>query len=364
MEQDSSIKKAIKSAYFEPESSSAFSGLNTVYQRAKQLDRRVKRGDVEKFLQGEKTYTLHRPVRTHFKRLKTVPTGLNTDWQCDLSDFQKVSQANKGYRYLLVCIDVLSRLITVAPTKSKNSRDMIEAFNLIFGKAGVRPTKLYSDMGLEFQAKPMLAYFEGLGIQKRVMYSPGFHAGVVERSQRTIKGRLYRYFTANNTTKWVDVIDKIVEGINNTVNRTIGVSPSSVNHENSMALLNKVYKNNKFDNKHPKFSKGDYVRIDKEKGVFGKYYLPNFTEEIFRIAAVKHTNPTHYKIEDLEGEIIRGVFYEVELSKTQLEPNSRLGEVIRERESRSSGETEFLIHWIGEPSANDEWLDKDKFALL
>jgi hypothetical protein len=356
MEQNTSVNKAIRRAYFE--SDAAYSGLESVYKEARRLDKNVTRAAVKNYLQGEETYTLHRPQRHLFPRLRTIPTGLNTDWQCDLADFQKVSGKNQGFRYLLVCIDVLSRKIRVAPTKSKTSRDMIPAFDKIFAE-GHRPMKLYSDQGLEFQARPMLEYFERLGIQKRLMYSPGFHAGVVERSQRTIKGRLYRYFTQNRTVRWVDVIDRIVEGINNTVNRTNGVAPNAVTAENSQALLGKVYKQ-PLRHAEPKFQLDDYVRIDKEKGVFGKYYLPNFTEEIFRIAAVKRTQPPHYKIVDLQGEEIRGVFYETELSKVSAEPNQRIGEVLKQQGKR------FLIHWIGEEEGKDEWIEEgsDKFALL
>jgi hypothetical protein len=354
MEQNSSINKAIRQTYFE--SDAAYSGLDTVYKHARRLDKNVTRADVKNYLQGERTYTLHRPQRHHYPRLRTIPTGWNTDWQCDLSDFQKVANKNNGFRYLLVCIDVLSRKIRVAPTKSKSSRDMIQAFDKIFTQQ--KPMKLYSDQGLEFQARPMLEYFERMGIQKRVMYSPGFHAGVVERSQRTIKGRLYRYFTQNRTHRWVDVIDRIVEGINNTVNRTNGVAPNSVLLENSMALLRKVYKKQARVAK-PKFQQDDYVRIDKEKGVFGKYYLPNFTEEIFRISAVKRTDPPHYKIVDLQGEEIRGVFYETELSKVKAEPNQRIGEVLKQQGKR------FLIHWIGE-DGKDEWIKEgsEKLSFL
>jgi hypothetical protein len=361
MDKNSSINKAIRKAYFEFDSSaSAFSGLDTVYQQAKKYDNNVTRNAVKSYLEGEETYTLHRPQRHHYDRLRTVPTGLNSDWQCDLADFQKVSAQNNGFRYLLVCIDVLSRKIHVAPTKSKNSGDMKEAFEKIFSH--VKPTKLYSDQGLEFQAAPMLDYFMRYGIQKRVMYSPHIHAGVVERSIRTIKGRLYRYFTQKKTTKWIDVIDKIVDGINNSVNRTIGVSPNSVTLQNSIELFKKVYKQPE-DKKEPNFKEGDIVRIDKEKGIFGKYYLPNFTEELFRISAVKKTQPPHYKIVDLEGEEIRGVFYEPELSKTTLEPNQRIGEIIKERKTRKGAQ--YLIHWIGENN-NNQWIQEgsEEIALI
>ena len=56
------------------------------------------------------------------------------------------------------------------------------------------------------------------------------------------------------------------------------------------------------------------VRVSKNKGKFGKSYHPNFTSEIFKIKHVKHSNPPHYKIEDLKGEDILGVWYESDLS--------------------------------------------------
>jgi hypothetical protein len=59
------------------------------------------------------------------------------------------------------------------------------------------------------------------------------------------------------------------------------------------------------------------------------------------------------------------VFYEEELSKTNLEPNRRIGEVLRERKIRS-GQNQYLIHWIGEPQAKNEWIKEgsDKFEFI
>ena len=43
-------------------------------------------------------------------------------------------------------------------------------------------------------------------------------------------------------------------------------------------------------------------------------YHPNFTSGIFKIKDVKHSNPPHYKIKDVKGEEILGVWYESDLS--------------------------------------------------
>uniref|UniRef100_A0A183CCG5 Integrase catalytic domain-containing protein n=1 Tax=Globodera pallida TaxID=36090 RepID=A0A183CCG5_GLOPA len=142
------------------------------------------------FLHRQRTYTLFKPRRNKFARLKTRPAGLHTDWQCDLCIMDALKQHNDDYRYILVCIDVLSRRIYVAEAQSKKSEHMIEAFEKLFRKARVLPNKLYSDAGLEFQAKKMMDYWKEKEIIKHVMYSPHLHAGVVERANRTLKERL------------------------------------------------------------------------------------------------------------------------------------------------------------------------------
>jgi hypothetical protein len=59
---------------------------------------------------------------------------------------------------------------------------------------------------------------------------------------------------------------------------------------------------------------GDSVRISKYKSIFDKGYLPNFTEEIFKIKQMIFTKPIVYKLEDYQSEAVDGYFYEEELS--------------------------------------------------
>lgn len=362
---DLDIDETIRTAYYDLSSPAAYSGIDRVLKQVQKINPQIKREHVEKYLQGERTYTLHRPSRrigSGYQKLKTIPTGLNSHWQCDLADFRKIKKDNKDAAYLLVCIDVLSRKIYATPTKSKAPKDMIQAFDRIWAKAKTKPGKLYSDMGLEFQAREMQKYFEKLGILKYVMYSSHLHAGVVERANRTIKTRLYKYFTQNDTNVWIDVIDQIINNINNSINRTIGIRPNSVTSNNAQELYQKVYKPKREEVK-PKFHVGQIVRIDKEKGDFPKGYLPNYTEELFRIAKVKYTDPPHYRITALDGEEILGVFYKENLALTRINPNSRISKVIGERKNKK-GEKEYRVHWIGEPNSRDEWMKLDQNHAL
>ena len=79
----------------------------------------------------------------------------------------------------------------------------------------------------------------------------------------------------------------------------------------------------------PKFQVGDKVRISKYKrNVFDKGYTPNWSEEIFTVDEIKHTNPITYKLKDLRGEDIQGSFYEPELLKAE-QKVFRIDKVIR-----------------------------------
>lgn len=356
------VDRIISEVYYDLKSPASYAGILKILEEARKKNPKITLNDIDKFLTRERTYTLHKPTRKRFLRLKTIPTGFHTDWQCDLCIFDQIKQDNDGYRYLLVCIDVLSRMLFVAPTKSKRSEDMIEAFEKIFAKANILPNKIYSDRGVEFQAKKMLDYFEKKDIIKHAMYSPDIHAGVVERANRTIKGRLYKYFSQNNTLRWIDVIDKIIQNINNSVNRTTGVKPNSVTFDNARDLWEKLYKaENIMLNKTPKLKRGDIVRITKEKGTFDKGYYPNFTDELFKISKVNPTQPVSYRIEDLEGEEIKGIFYQPELVKTTKNTTHRIAEILKSRTRK--GVKEHFVKWIGYSDKYNSWIkDSDLVA--
>ena len=74
---------------------------------------------------------------------------------------------------------------------------------------------------------------------------------------------------------------------------------------------------NKQNNKEcPKFKVGNHVRISKDKNVFAKVYVPNWSEEKFVIKKIENAVPCTYVINDLNGEEIVETFYEKEFQKT------------------------------------------------
>ena len=74
--------------------------------------------------------------------------------------------------------------------------------------------------------------------------------------------------------------------------------------------------NEKLPKDKQSFKVGDRVRIFKYKNKFEKGYKGYWTKEIFRVKEILKTNPTMYKIEDLNDENVHGSFYANELQRT------------------------------------------------
>ena len=128
---------------------------------------------------------------------------------------------------------------------------------------------------------------------------------------------MFKYFSANNTGKYIDVLDLLVDQYNNTIYSSIKMTPVEASRE---VNENKVWINlyPEFGGKTltPKFSIGDNVRITNKMKIFDKSYTQRWTEEVFKISKIQLTFPVTYKITDYNGEEIHGSFYEEKLQKT------------------------------------------------
>ena len=110
-----------------------------------------------------------------------------------------------------------------------------------------------------------------------------------------MKNIMWKYYTANNTHKYIDVLPGIVEKYNNTYHRSIKLKatdarkPANYKHMHN-ALYAKV---NARKATPPRFHVGDKLRIVRKKDTFEKGFTPNWTEEVFTITTVKATKHEH-----------------------------------------------------------------------
>ena len=121
------------------------------------------------------------------------------------------------------------------------------------------------------------------------------------------------------------------------------------NEEAIFELLNKPLKVKNIQ----KFKVGDTVRISRIKGIFEKGYLPNWSEEIYKVIKVKNTIPFTYILEDTSGETVIGSFYNEEIQKTK-QKVFRIEKVIRKK--KINGEEHGLVKWLGYNQKFNEWI--------
>ena len=84
---------------------------------------------------------------------------------------------------------------------------------------------LQTDHGSECIGKKTQALFQENDIKWFETYNT-VKAQVVERFNRTLKDRMYTYFTANDTKQWVDVFPDLVYNYNNSYHRSIKMTPA------------------------------------------------------------------------------------------------------------------------------------------
>ena len=306
----------LRNLYYGINSPTTYTGEINLWRQIKhdKKDKEITREVLKKWLQEQYTYSLHKPYKRPSIYRKTMTFSVDEQWQADLVEMREFSDSNEGYNYLLCVIDCFSKYVWVEPLKTKGGVETGKAFEVIFKKGRV-PAKLQFDEGKEFYNKNVESLFKDKNIEYFSTFSDK-KASIIERFNRTLKSRMWKYFTANETRKWIDIVQQLVNDYNNSFHNTIKMSPVEASKlDNTTTVWNHMYGaylSAKYN--VPKYKLGQTVRITKYKSIFDKGYLPNFTEEFFKIKEVRIGRPTVYTLEDLKGENLKGIFYEEELS--------------------------------------------------
>lgn len=294
---------------------------------------------------------LHKPVKRKFRKRRVLVSHIDDIWAADLVEMLPFSKHNKGFKYLLTVIDVFSKYGWIIPIKNKTGLEVSEAFKAIFEEGRI-PKKVWSDKGKEFYNKHVKELFKKHNIE---LYSTENEekSSVAERWNRTMKNKMYKYFSANSTNVYIDVLDQMVGTYNKSRHRSIKMSPIEASKKkNESEVYENLYSKELPDTK-TKYKVGDFVRITVKQGVFSKGYTPNWTEEVFKITDVQNTNPPTYKLTDMKDEPIQGSFYEQELQPTTQEI-FRIEKVIRSRVR--DGKKEMYVKWKGYDKAFNSWI--------
>ena len=296
---------------------------------------------------------LHKPIRRKFQKRMVFAKTVDDIWSADLIEMIPLAKYNKGYKYLLMVIDVFSKYGWIVPLKTKTGKAVTEGFKKVFSDRV--PSRLWVDKGKEFYNKTLQSLLDK---EKVIMYSTENEekSSIVERWNRTMKRHMWKYFTANNTHKYIDILPELVKRYNETYHRSIRTTPSkATNPDNFNHVYASLYGHMKELIKKPKYKVGDRVRIIKKKRTFEKGFTTNWSEELFTVTKVKDTKPPTYEIKDLNGNVIHGTFYEEELQKSK-QSIYRIEKVLKRRQNKNNGQKEVYVKWKGYDNSFNSWL--------
>ncbi|XP_048239413.1 uncharacterized protein LOC124127214 [Haliotis rufescens] len=362
-------EKILESYYFNPLEPGAFYGPEKLH-RVLKLDRQpdLRLSTVRRFLNKQDAYSLHKPPKQRFKRLRVRVNSINEMFDVDLTDMTRYSKENNGVRYLLVAIDILSRFAFALPLTNKRPETVLKAFKEIIQERN--PMKVRVDGGSEFKGV-FKDFLEKHNITLTVAHNENIKSNYVERFNRTLKSLITRYLTHNNTKYYLDALPKLMDNYNNTLHSSLpNLSPVQVKKKNELKVWEHLYVKplllKKQSSKHNRskafvFKVGDLVRIPYLRRPFSKELDLKWTQDLFKVARrYKRQEIAQYKIKDFHDKLIEGTFYGNELQKVEKKENVlwQVEKILKRK--RVKGKTYLLVRWLGWPSSFDSYVEESE----
>ena len=297
---------------------------------------------VEQVLRGIPAFSLFKhpsKQKRHTKYAQVVTHGSNSQWQCDLMEFPAgQGRVNKGYNYILICVDVFSKRAYTKALKTKEGTEVAQAFKVLFAAPTLKkvPRTIQSDSGKEFHNRHVSSLFRDHGIRHFSTYNTE-KAQMAERLIRTLKIKLKKIQQINRDGNWIDHYQDVTQNYNRTAHSALAMAPNEVTPETEGVVRERLYHGQgryppkdilrdttgggggKKKRRIRTLPEGAYVRLFKSKGTFEKESTRLWTTEVFKISKVWRSEvPVRYSLVDLDGEEIKGTFYGWELQQVDL----------------------------------------------
>jgi len=322
------IPQVLQKLYEDPET--GLWGINKFDERVKQKYLGITSEDVRQFLRRFESHQVHQGIPKAKVTKPIVVKQAGKYMQIDLSDFSEYKGYNKMYRYILSAVDVHSKYLYARPLLRKTPEKVAEALKDILSTMDNKPSIIQIDNGGEFQGE-VSKMLKDMGIKQIFSLSHNPRSqGQIERVQQSIKRLIGRYFTNNNTRRWIDVLDKLVENYNQMKHRTIGKTPEEARDADPEEQRDTAQQIEKAAHKSVEhdlapLAKGDWVRISlvKQDALQRKLYASgqrktgsaqHWTKKIYQVESIHQSKRFQRETYKLAGQ--EGRFYRYSLLKT------------------------------------------------
>ena len=261
-------------------------GVQGLYKKAKEAHPKITLKIVKEWLDKQQAAQLNnKPVIKY--DFKPIYSEQPYAFQIDLTFFPRYKKQNENNWVLFTAININTRFGYAYYAKDKESSTIINFIKDLEKKTIINV--LEGDLGNEFNNYELKQYCKDNNITLDLFKSDSHKMGIINRWHRTIKEKLTAYFDAFDTVKWIDIIDKIVNNYNNTVNRGIGYKPVDVND----FIENKIRQDKKEEGlkvEYQEFKIGQFVRVLNEIGTYDDKQKSKYSEKIYEITKVRNNS--------------------------------------------------------------------------
>ena len=181
---------------------------------------------------------------------------------------------------------------------------------------------------------------------------------------------IWCYFTWTNTRQWVtnsqgeDMLAKFVNAYNHRQHTTLGMSPlQAVKHDQNELYDSTIGKHLKrkqrkrLERDYSNIKVGDFVLVNTAKKTFEKGVAPKWTCEVFKVIDVDMSSlRLSYKLEDMDGEEVKGMFVSDQLQKVTDPTNQPL---MIEKVVKRRGD-QVLVKYLGYGDKFNTWVHKSQ----
>ena len=164
---------------------------------------------------------MHKSIKRKFQKRPVIVVRIDDTWSADLVDMSFFfAKFNKGIKYILIIIDIYSKYAWAVPGRDKTGASVTKAFEKVMNNSKRNPKKLWVDEGSECYNSAFKKLLEQNGILKYHSCHEG-KAVFVEPFNRTLKNIMWKHFTINNMSKYLDVLPSVIKKYNDRFHRTI-----------------------------------------------------------------------------------------------------------------------------------------------
>ena len=262
-----------------------YDGLENLYKKAKITNKNITRAFVKEWLYKQST---HQESNKHAKKKIFLPIYSETPFafQIDLTFFPRYKKQNYNIYVLFTAININTRYAYAYYSKSKDMEAVLDMMKQ-FKRDALEINAITTDEGREFNNNEFLEYCQEQDIDVFFVKGDSHKLGIVNRFHRTLKNKLLKHFTANDTVNWVDVIKDVIYNYNHTVNTGIGIEPYKVNSFIEAEIVaEKKEKTDLINENNLSINIGDKCRIKKKDVLFEDKMTTKYSKTVYTIMKV------------------------------------------------------------------------------